>query len=101
MKIEGDPLNRAWVEFVHSDQESQLAFREVLLALHSSNANVKFGTAGTGFVIATTPEWLIFVTAKHVLEGILRIQRPWIRFDGGPFTNTQPRSNLAHRQALI
>ena len=95
MHMKDDPLNRAWVEFVHSDPDLQSSFRKVLLAFHSTDANIKFGTAGTGFIVADTLEWLFFVTAKHVLEGIVTIQKPYTRFDSGPFNTSNEIKNVS------
>ncbi len=95
MHMKDDPMNRAWVEFVHSDPKLQSSFRKVLLGLHSTDANINFGTAGTGFIVADTLEWLFFVTARHVLEQILKIQKPYIRFDGGPFNTSNETQNVS------
>ena len=94
MHMKDDPLNRAWIELAQSNPDLLSSFRRVLLAFHSSDANIKFGTAGTGFIVTDTHEWLCFVTAKHVLEGILKIQKPYTRFDDGPFQTSSEIQNV-------
>lgn len=95
MHMKDDPLGRAWVEIAQANPDFLAFFRRILLAFHSTDANIKIGTAGTGFIIGDTPEWLFFLSAKHVIsEGILKLQNPYARFDTGPFNTSSEFHNV-------
>jgi hypothetical protein len=93
--MKDDSLKRAWVELAHSNPDLLSSFRKVLLAFHASDDNKNMGTAGTGLIVADTPELLFFISAKHVIEeGVLKIQKPYTRFDGGPFSFAHEIKNV-------
>ena len=93
--MKDDPLGRAWVELAQENPIFAASLRKALIAFHGTDANVNLGTAGTGFIVAYTDEWLFFVSAKHVIsEGILKIQKPYTRYDGGPFDTSNEFNNV-------
>ena len=95
MQMKDDPLGRAWVELAQENPIFAASLRKALIAFHGTDANVNLGTAGTGFIVAYTDEWLFFVSAKHVIsEGILKIQKPYTRYDGGPFDTSNEFNNV-------
>ncbi len=83
MPVPGDPLNRWWLEAQATDDtpDHRVLFRPSVVAFMASNHHSQQELAGTGFLIAGTPDFAIGITAKHVLsEGVLNIQRPHQRY---------------------
>jgi hypothetical protein len=84
-RMADDPLGRSWIELTSANPELVSSFRRVLLGFHTTDNNVKLGTAGTGFILGDSGDYLVFATARHVVEYVKRLQKPHMRFDGGYF----------------
>ena len=76
MPIANDPLNRKWLDVssVNPDLVDQFRPTTVSILGFDSQKNPKFW--GTGFIIAGNEHFAIILTAKHVLEGVQRFQKP-------------------------
>lgn len=77
MTIPTDSMNRCWIEIGGANPELVDSFRDCLLGFLAFNRGRVPGLAGTGFVVAASPECALIVTAKHVLEEVHRLQRPY------------------------
>jgi len=77
MSIPHDPQKRWWVEVAESNPGWVDSFRGVLIAFLAFDRDRIPRLAGSGFIIATSPQAALVVSAKHVFsEGVLRAQRP-------------------------
>lgn len=76
MPIANDPQNRKWLDVSSANPDLVDKFRPTTVSIlaFDSQKNPKFW--GTGFVIAGNERCAIILTAKHVLEGVQRFQKP-------------------------
>lgn len=78
MPIPSDPLQRWWVEVGPENPQRVEELRPSLLAFLAFGPGREASLAGSGFIIAGSPEFALAITAKHVLtEGVGRTQKPW------------------------
>lgn len=77
MSIPNDPLNRLWLDASSMNPNLVNDLRPTLVAFLAFDRGRLPRIAGSGFVIAGTPDIALVLTAKHVLsEGVLSIQQP-------------------------
>jgi len=76
MTIPSDPLGRWWVELSSKNPDMVNMLRPSLISFLAFDRSKSPGLAGTGFLLAATPNVAIIVTAKHVLDGVRQIQQP-------------------------
>ena len=77
MTIPNDPENRWWVEASGVNAALVDSFRPALVALLAFDKDRLPRIVGTGFIMASSPDFALVMTAKHVFtEGVLRVQRP-------------------------
>lgn len=76
MSILNDPLNRKWLDISSVNPDLVNMFRPSVVSFlgFDNQKNPKFW--GTGFVIAGNEQCAIVLTAKHVLDGVQRYQKP-------------------------
>ncbi|MHB8267713.1 hypothetical protein [Bradyrhizobium sp.] len=80
MNIPNDPLKRWWMEIGPENPLLVEQLRPTLLAFMAFGRGREASLAGSGFIIAGSPESVLAITAKHVLtEGVGRVQTPWPR----------------------
>lgn len=80
MSIPNDPLQRWWLEVGPQNPQLVEQLRPIMLAFMAFGPGREASFAGSGFIIAGSPEFALAITAKHVLtEGVGRAQAPWSR----------------------
>lgn len=77
MPIPFDSKKREWIEISDVNPKAVDEFRPCLIAFLAFDHNHVPNIAGSGFVIGHSEDFVVALTAKHVLtEGVLSIQRP-------------------------
>ena len=76
MVIPNDPLKRQWIDVSSVNPGLVNGFRPSLIAFLGFDRWKNPTLAGTGFIIAGNKDCAIVFTAKHVLEGLKKIQVP-------------------------
>lgn len=77
MSIPYDPQKRCWVEVAESNRGLVDSFRGGLVEFLTFDRDRMPRLVGSGFIIATSPQAALVISAKHVFtEGILKAQRP-------------------------
>ena len=80
MPIPNDPLKRWWMEVGPENPQLVEQLRPILLGFMAFGPGREASLTGSGFIIAGSPEFVLAITAKHVLtEGVGRVQTPWPR----------------------
>jgi hypothetical protein len=95
MTIPHDALNRWWVEVSAANPNEVDRLRPGLLAFlpFGPGREASFEESGIGFVIAGGPDFALVLTAKHVVTGLGRKQRPprsYAHLPFVPFHETEP-----------
>src|SRR5947208_723796 len=71
-----DPLGRAWIEVSGANPVLVDQYRPALVAFLALDRDHSAYLVGTGFVTCGNADMAIVITARHVLEGVARVQRP-------------------------
>lgn len=77
MTIPGDPEDRWWCEIAPLNPALVDKVRPALIDFMAFSPGLEPSVLGTGFVIAGGSEYALVITARHVLDGVAQVQRPW------------------------
>ena len=72
-----DPPNRYWIGLADANPELVEKLRPALVAFMTGDNSKTSRIAGSGFIVAANSEIAIAITAKHVIDEIKKIQRPY------------------------
>jgi len=76
MSIPGDPVGREWIEVSAANPALVDEYRPGLVTFVAFDHDHDAHLVGTGFVTCGNAEMAIVITARHVLDGVARAQRP-------------------------
>ncbi|MBL1260793.1 MAG: trypsin-like peptidase domain-containing protein [Thiotrichaceae bacterium] len=74
--ISNDPLNRKWLDVSATNPNLVNEFRPTIVSFLGFDLNRNPQLMGTGFVIAGDKKYAVILTAKHVIDGLQKFQKP-------------------------
>lgn len=98
--ISNDPLNRKWLDVSADNPNLVNEFRPTVVSILGFDLNRNPAQMGTGFVIAGDKNCAVILTAKHVLEGVQKFQKPQKHAPSAVFFSS-PKISLEPRHLKV